>query len=119
MSFYKPVRRLETERGIAELFRSDRVTPQRRTARWFTWTNFFLGMDRALKCLDRRVPAAWRKPAVRAAHRWVLEHCENTDGLGAIFPPMVYSIIAFRCLDYDLDSPVVECALKQLSDLQI
>ena len=35
----------------------------------------------------------------------MLEHCENTDGLGAIFPPMVYSIIALRCLDYDLDSP--------------
>ena len=44
-------------------------------------------------------------PAIRAAHRWMLEHCENTDGLGAIFPPMVYSIIALRCLDYDLDSP--------------
>ncbi len=119
MSFYKPVRRLESERGIAELFRGDRVAPERRTARCFTWTNFFLGMDRVLKWLDRRVPAAWRKPAVRAAHRWVLEHCENTDGLGAIFPPMIYSIIAFRCLEYDLDSPVVQWALEQLGDLQI
>ncbi len=119
MSYYKPVCRLGAERGIAELFRGDRVTPQRRTARWFSWTNFFLGMDRTLKWLDRLVPTAWRQPAVRAAHRWVLEHCENTDGLGAIFPPMVYSIIAFRCLDYDLSSPMVQWALGQLDELQI
>ena len=119
MSFYKPVRRLEPDRGIAELFRPDRALPSRRTARWFTWTNFFLGMDRVLKWLDRRVPAAWRKPAVRAAHQWMLEHCENTDGLGAIFPPMVYSIIALRCLNYDLDSTEVQWALGQLRGLQI
>ena len=59
-------------------------------------------MDSLLKWLDRQLPAACRKPAVRAAHQWMLDHCENTDGLGAIFPPMVYSIIALRCLDYDL-----------------
>ena len=93
--------------------------PSRRTARWFTWTNFFLGIDRVLKVARPRVPAAWRQPAIRAAHRWMLEHCENTDGLGAIFPPMVYSIIALRCLGYDLDSPTVQWAIEQLDDLQI
>jgi squalene-hopene/tetraprenyl-beta-curcumene cyclase len=119
MSFFKPERRLDRERGIAELFRGDQATPSRRTARWFSWTNFFLGMDRTLKWLDRRVPAAWRRPAMRAAHRWMLAHFENTDGLGAIFPPMVYSIIALRSLDYDLGSPEVEWALAQLRGLQI
>ena len=49
----------------------------------------------------------------------MLEHCENTDGLGAIFPPMVYSIIALRCLAYDLESPAVKWAMEQLDDLQI
>ncbi len=119
MSFYKPVRRLEPDRGIAELFRPDRALPSRATARWFTWTNFFLGMDRVLKWLDRRVPGALRKPAVRTAHQWMLAHCENTDGLGAIFPPMVYSIIALRCLNYDVDSTEVQWALRQLRGLQI
>jgi squalene-hopene/tetraprenyl-beta-curcumene cyclase len=119
MAYYKPVRTLPAEAGIAELFRNDRGQPSRRTARWITWTNFFLGVDHVLKRLDRWVPAAWRQPAIRAAHRWMLEHCENTDGLGAIFPPMVYSIIALRCLDYDLDSPVVRWARTQLDDLHI
>jgi len=119
MAYYKPVRRPPAERGIAELFRSDRGRPSRRTARWFSWTNFFLVVDRVLKFVDRCVPAPLREPAIRKAHRWMLDHCENTDGLGAIFPPMVYSIIALRCLDYDLDSPTVQWALKQLDDLHI
>jgi squalene-hopene/tetraprenyl-beta-curcumene cyclase len=119
MSFFKPVRALDPERGIAELFPGEERRPPRRRARWFSWTSFFHGVDRALKILDRWLPASWRQPAIRAAHRWMLEHCENTDGLGAIFPPMVYSIIALRCLDYELDSPTVQWALEQLGNLQI
>ena len=97
MSFYKPVRRLEPDRGIAELFRPighavARGRPPGSRGRTSSW-----GWTALLKWLDRRVPGALRKPAVRTAHRWMLDHCENTDGLGAIFPPMVYSIIALRC----------------------
>ena len=119
MSYFKPVRALGPDRGISELFRENREHPVRRTARWFSWTNFFLGLDRCLKCLDRWAPAAWRQPAIRAAHRWMMEHCEDTDGLGAIFPPMVYSIIALRCLGYEPESPAVRWAMQQLDDLQI
>ncbi len=87
--------------------------------RWLSWTNFFLIVDQVLKGLDRWTPAACRRPAIAAAHRWMLEHCENTDGLGAIFPPMVYSIIALRCLGYEMGSPAVVWAMKQLDDLHI
>ena len=31
----------------------------------------------------------------------------RSDGLGAIFPPIVWSIIALRCLGYADDSPEV------------
>jgi squalene-hopene/tetraprenyl-beta-curcumene cyclase len=119
MSYYQPVREPGRDRGIAELFRKERGRRPRRTARWFSWTNFFLGLDRILKWLDRRAPASWRQPAIKAAHRWMMEHCEDTDGLGAIFPPMVYSIIALRCLGYPTESPAVRWALQQLEDLQI
>jgi squalene-hopene/tetraprenyl-beta-curcumene cyclase len=119
MSYFKPVRAKGGDRGISELFHGDRRRAPRSTARWFSWTNAFLGLDGALKWLDRWTPAAWRRPAIRAAARWMMEHCEETDGLGAIFPPMVYSIIALRCLGYEPDSPEVQWALDQLDDLQI
>ncbi len=117
MSYYKPVRSLAPEQGIGELFLERR--PPRPKGRLFSWHRFFLGLDRVLKWLDRRVPAAWRQPAIRAAHRWMMEHCEDTDGLGAIFPPMVYAIIALKCLGCADDSPEVRWAMEQLDDLQI
>jgi len=119
MSHFKPVRMIEPERGIGELFLAGQGTRPRRSEAFFSWSSFFLGVDRVLKWSDRWVPAAWRRPAIKAAHRWMLEHFENTDGLGAIFPPMIYTIVALHCLGYDPDSPAVLWAWRQLDDLRI
>ena len=119
MSHFRPIRRPPEEACIGELFRADLPAPSGRTARRVSWTNFFLGVDRLLKWADRRVPAAWRRPGVAAAHRWMLRHLENSDGLGAIFPPMIYTVIALRCLGYEADSAPVRWALEQLEDLLI
>jgi squalene-hopene/tetraprenyl-beta-curcumene cyclase len=120
MSACKPVRRLPPERGIAELFRDDLPRrPRRRTRNPLSWTNVFLVTDRALKWADRWLPRAWRAPGLRAARRWVFDHLENSDGLGAIYPPMVYTVIALKCLGYDDDSPLMRWAVRQLDDLMI
>ena len=117
ISAFKPVRELPPGRGIAELFRGDLPAPSRRTRSLFTWTNFFLAVDRALKLADRVVPQALRKPGITAAHRWILDHLENSDGLGAIFPPMIYTIVVLRCLGYDDSSAPMQWARRQLDDL--
>ncbi|MGL4463331.1 MAG: squalene--hopene cyclase, partial [Planctomycetia bacterium] len=57
--------------------------------------------------------------AVRAAERWMIEHFDGSDGLGAIYPPMVYTIIALRCLGYADDSTEMKWAEKQLEDLVV
>jgi squalene-hopene/tetraprenyl-beta-curcumene cyclase len=49
----------------------------------------------------------------------MLNHFENSDGLGAIFPPMIYTVIALKCLGYQPDSAPVQWALRQLEDLLI
>ncbi len=49
----------------------------------------------------------------------MLDHFENSDGLGAIFPPMIYTVIALRCLGYDASDPAVVWAMRQLDDLVI
>ena len=115
ISARKPVRKLKPEVGITELFRSD-LPP--RPSRWkrpiVGWSNFFLCVDKALKIAERVVPASWREPAVRKAHRWVIDHFENTDGLGAIFPPMIYTVIVLKALGYEDHSPLVQWALEHL-----
>jgi squalene-hopene/tetraprenyl-beta-curcumene cyclase len=49
----------------------------------------------------------------------MLDHFENSDGLGAIFPPMIYTVVALGCLGYDPDSAAMSWALRQLEDLLI
>ena len=120
MSAFKPVRALPAKKGIAELFRSDLPRhPSRRTRALFSWTNVFLGVDRALKWADRWVPRRLREPGIRAAHKWMCDHFENSDGLGAIFPPMIYTVVALEVLGYERDSAPFVWAMRQLDDLMI
>ncbi len=120
LSATRPVRELPPDRGIGELFRDDLPRRPRRRTRWpVSWTNFFLAVDRVLKWADRGLPASWRRPGLRAAHRWMLEHFEDSDGLGAIFPPMIYTVLALLSLGYERDSAPVRWALEKLDGLLI
>jgi len=62
-----------------------------------------------------------RRKALRQIEQWILERSktQHTEGLGAIFPPMVYIIIAFRCLGYDSSDERVKEAERQLDRLMI
>ncbi|QDV34282.1 squalene--hopene cyclase [Tautonia plasticadhaerens] len=119
LSVLRPVRHLPPEKGIAELFRPDLPPPSRRTERACSWSNFFVALDRGFKWAHRVVPKALRRPGLAAAHRWMIRHFEGSEGLGAIFPAMVYSIFALRSLGYDDDHVLVRRALGQLEDLMI
>ena len=119
MSHFKPAKQLPPGRGIEELYCQDGKVPSRRTKSLFSWTNFFLGVDHVLKLADRWVPPSWRRKSVNAAHRWMLDHLENSDGLGAIFPPMVYTVIALKSLGYEENSQTFAWAMDQLADLII
>ncbi len=119
ISACKPVRALPPERGISELFRADLPRTAWTTRRGPCWENFFLAFDRLLKFVDRRGPRAWRKPGIKAAHRWLLEHFADSDGLGAIFPPMIYTVVALGCLGYEPDSELMRWALRQLEELML
>ena len=46
----------------------------------------------------------------------MLERFAGSDGLGAIYPPIVWSIVALRCLGYPDDSPEVQYCREQLDD---
>jgi squalene-hopene/tetraprenyl-beta-curcumene cyclase len=118
ISALQPVRTLAPEVGIAELFRADQPRkPARRTRRLFSWTNFFLGIDQTLKLADKVVPRSWRRRRVRAAEAWMIEHLKNSDGLGAIFPPMIYTVIALECLGHARDSHLSTWAMRKLDEL--
>jgi squalene-hopene/tetraprenyl-beta-curcumene cyclase len=122
-SAFKPVRRLPPERGIRELFLKPPETPLSPAPpdrRLLSWGNFFRGVDAAYKAAERSgLLRPFRKQAVEKAAAWMRERLEDSDGLGAIFPPMIYTAVALRCLGVADDAPEMQWALKQLEDLMI
>ena len=121
-SAFKPMRALSAEQGIAELFlehQHKKLLPHPPTKRLFTATNFFLGVDQVLKWFERWGPRKLRQAAVDRASAWMRAHFADSDGVGAIFPPIIYTIISLHCLGYANDSPEMRYALRQLDDLII
>lgn len=121
-SAHRPLRQIPESQGIRELFLEDPATKTwvcPPTSKWFSWTNFFLGVDWACKKWQRWGPNWIRKKAIEKATRWMMDHFDDSDGVGAIFPPIIYTIICLKCLGYDADSQEMIWALKQLEDLFI
>jgi squalene-hopene/tetraprenyl-beta-curcumene cyclase len=125
---YRPVRQVPEEWKIAELFVDspeelpvcmppcEALDPLRKR-RWINWRAVFTKIDRGLKLLDRLRVRPLRGVAVRKAERWMHERFENSDGLGAIFPPIIWSIVALRCLGHGDDSPVFQQQMDELHKL--
>jgi squalene-hopene/tetraprenyl-beta-curcumene cyclase len=93
--------------------------PHPPTRRWLTWTNFFLLVDRLLKWFDRSSLKSLRQVALQRAEAWLRDHFSDSDGVGAIFPPIIYTIISLHCLGHRNDSPDMRWALEQLDNLMI
>ena len=126
MSACQPACSLDPRLGIRELFLKspDRWPPLRCPGLEggtgpLSWDRFFRVVDAALKWRQRRHVMPLRRLAVETAARWMIERFEGSDGLGAIFPPIVWSIVALKCLGYDDDSPQVRYCHEQLRGLMI
>ncbi len=126
MSAYQPVVPLDPRLGIRELFlKEPRDWPPLRCpglaggTGWLSWDRFFRVTDSALRFLQRARCVPLRSRALRIAERWMVERFQGSDGLGAIFPPMVWSIIALRCRGYAEDSPEVRYCCDRLNGLVI
>lgn len=118
---HRPMRKLPPELGIDELYLDQRLRhrllPNTNAHR--TWSKVFLSLDRLLKLIDRAGMTPLRRRALERIEEWLIEHTDRSDGLGAIFPPMVYILIALRCRGYPPDHPVVRDAHRHLDGLMI
>ncbi|MCL5105118.1 MAG: squalene--hopene cyclase, partial [Armatimonadetes bacterium] len=84
-----------------------------------SWRGFFILIDKLIKLAERLHLLPLREMGVRRAEQWMRERFEHSAGLGAIFPPIVYSLIAMKALGYDDVRPEVERAMEELRKLEI
>ncbi len=126
MSAFQPVRQIELGRGVRELFLSDpldwpypRCPGLKRSQRILSWDRFFHATDKVFKFLQRHRLLPLRRLAVKTATKWMLQRFEASDGLGAIYPPMIWSIVALRSLGYADDSPEMVYCRERLAGLVI
>jgi squalene-hopene/tetraprenyl-beta-curcumene cyclase len=115
-------RSLPENLGIAELY-LDRAAANRvgeiPRGLPLSWRDFCLRLDQLLKIYDRHPLKSLRRRAIGRAEHWLLDHLDHSQGLGAIFPPMVYILIVFKALAYPDDHPRVVAAHKHLEDFFI
>ena len=118
----KPFKKIPAEMGVEELFVGGRSRKNMRLhweKKLVSWRNFFLVLDRITHWFEMVHVRPLRSMAIRKAEEWLLERFEMSDGLGAIYPAMMNSIIALRCLGYSLDDPQLIRAMDEFEKLGI
>ncbi len=79
----------------------------------------FHHLDRVFKVWEKRGSQRIRDAAIRQAEHWILERTHFTEGLGAIYPAMMYFIMALDALGYPKDHPDLLDAVRHFESLLI
>ncbi|PLZ04140.1 squalene--hopene cyclase [Burkholderia sp. WAC0059] len=115
-----PVARNPRGVRIDELFRGAPVTTglsERAPHQNKGWFAFFRAVDGVLRVLDPLFPQYLRQRAINAAVAFVDERLNGEDGLGAIFPAMVNSVMMYDVLGYPPDHPHRAIARQSIEKL--
>ncbi len=79
--------------------------------------NLFIKADTLFKRWERQSVKKIRTHAIRQAEHWMLDRLQFSEGLGAIYPSMMYAIMAMDSLGYERDHPDLQLAIEQFNDL--
>lgn len=123
----KPSVRVPERRDIAELhtpgvssrWSLEAVNPRAKTLKAWIGGLFFTLVSGFFNVAEAIGITPLRRRALAKAEAWTLARLEASDGLGAIFPPIVNTVLALRCLGYADDHPTVLAQLAQLDRLAI
>src|SRR5581483_7559297 len=117
----KPFKKIPDEMNIDELFLEGRHGNLH--LKWdkklVSWRNFFLLLNNVVHFFERVHVRPLRALALKRAEKWMLERLEMSDGLGAIYPAILNSIIALKALGYSTDDPQVIRAMDEFERLGI
>ena len=120
---FKPTCDVPEEWSIRELRcgpdNAVRAAQPLRSRRERFWRAFWGALDVTLKMIEAVPFKPFRRRALEKATQWIVEHLDKSGGLGAIFPPIINTVFAFRALGHPEEHPVIETQLRALESLQI
>jgi squalene-hopene/tetraprenyl-beta-curcumene cyclase len=121
LNHFKPTRTLPAALHLHELFPAGMESTDlslKKAPHFWAWRNFFLRCDRALKIYNRLPVHPLRKYALKRAEEWMTARMgEGSDGLSAIFPAMLNSLMALQALGYAPDDPLLKKAEADFAGL--
>lgn len=107
---------------IAELF----ITPPEEVKVWpkgehqtWPWAHIFGEIDKLLRIAEPYFPKRSRERAIELAERWTTERLNGVDGLGAIFPSMVNSLLMYEVLGVPASDQRVKDARESIERLLV
>lgn len=122
---YQPVYEIPARDGVDELFLDDPeqwpalTNPAAEEEAVFSWASLFRGVDFAIKSCERARLLPLRDWALYVAEQWITERFAESDGLGAIYPPIVWSAVALDCRGHERDGGLIRGCLEELEKLAI
>ncbi|MFM7083849.1 MAG: squalene--hopene cyclase [Hyphomicrobium sp.] len=118
----KPQPRYSNKISVNELF----LIPPEHEKNWakgpiqiFPWTFVFGILDKCLRIIEPYFPKSLRENAIRKAVSFVTERINGEDGLGAIFPAMLNSVLMYDALGHSCDSELLSRARLSIDKLLI
>ena len=117
----RPRKLIVPQASVDELFRdpSARAWAFKWDPSPVSWHNAFLLLDRIMKAYERWPWKPFRRRAIGAARRWMLDHLERSDGLAAIYPAMMNAVYALLALGHEAGDGDLERAIDALARLAI
>jgi squalene-hopene/tetraprenyl-beta-curcumene cyclase len=85
----------------------------------WAWFLFFRAVDGLLRAGEPLFPKRLRQRAIDKAVAFVTPRLNGEDGIGAIFPPMAYSLIMFDALGYPTSHPARVTARAAIDKLLV
>ena len=111
---------LPTGFNLDELIKTGAAFDFRPAEEFFTFKNFFYTADSFLKIYEKSPLTKLLRPmSIKRCEAWMLERLEYSDGLAAIYPPMMYTVMAMDVLGYTKDDPRRVDALKHFENLMV
>ncbi|HLP87358.1 MAG TPA: squalene--hopene cyclase [Nostocaceae cyanobacterium] len=115
----KPVFPVDPAINLDELYSEGKNNVKWELPRSGDWSDIFITLDQGFKLAESLNLVPFREEGIKAAEKWIIERQEVSGDWGGIIPAMLNSLLALRCLDYDVNDPIVYRGLKAVDNFAI